>query len=235
MRRSIQALHVDVSRQSQTWTRRRIVTFHGSLFYFAARYGLQVAGVVQPVPGSEPSARHIEALARGAARRRARGALQRAAARVPARGDARARGGGRAPPDRPDRRRPRRRELRAADPRHRARDGRGAAVSLALARPRRRGRARRPARARRRELRGRARRVRRPVRAERRRQDDVPARGARSRPAREAARSRCWARAPGRHGAGRLPAADEVVQRLVPGARGGRDRRRPHAAPGRSA
>jgi ABC-type Zn2+ transport system substrate-binding protein/surface adhesin len=53
---------VDVGRQSQIWTRRRIVTFHGSLFYFAARYGLQVAGVVQPVPGSEPSARHIEAL-----------------------------------------------------------------------------------------------------------------------------------------------------------------------------
>ncbi len=62
VRRSIQALHVDVGRQSQTWTRRRIVTFHGSLFYFAARYGLQVAGVVQPVPGSEPSARHLEAL-----------------------------------------------------------------------------------------------------------------------------------------------------------------------------
>jgi ABC-type Zn uptake system ZnuABC Zn-binding protein ZnuA len=62
LRRSIQALHLDVSRQSQTWTRRRIVTFHGSLFYFAARYGLQVAGVVQPVPGSEPSARHLEAL-----------------------------------------------------------------------------------------------------------------------------------------------------------------------------
>ena len=62
LRRSIQALHVDVGRQSQTWNRRRIVTFHGSLFYFAARYGLQVAGVVQPVPGSEPSARHLEAL-----------------------------------------------------------------------------------------------------------------------------------------------------------------------------
>ncbi len=62
VRRSIQALHVDVSRQSQVWTRRRIVTLHGSLFYFAARYGLEVAGVVQPVPGSEPSAQHLETL-----------------------------------------------------------------------------------------------------------------------------------------------------------------------------
>lgn len=62
LRRSIQALHGEVGRQSQTWMKRRIVTFHGSLFYFAARYGLQVAGVVQPVPGSEPSAQHLQAL-----------------------------------------------------------------------------------------------------------------------------------------------------------------------------
>jgi ABC-type Zn uptake system ZnuABC Zn-binding protein ZnuA len=62
LRRSIQELHVEVTRQSQTWTRRRIVTFHGSLFYFAARYGLQVAGVVQPAPGTEPSAQHLQAL-----------------------------------------------------------------------------------------------------------------------------------------------------------------------------
>lgn len=62
LRQKLQDLHLDVARQSQTWTRRRIVTFHGSLFYFAERYGLQVVGVVQPVPGSEPSARHLQAL-----------------------------------------------------------------------------------------------------------------------------------------------------------------------------
>jgi ABC-type Zn uptake system ZnuABC Zn-binding protein ZnuA len=62
LRRSIQQLHLQVSRQSQTWTRRKIVTFHGSLFYFAARYGLQVSGVVQPVPGSEPTAQHLQEL-----------------------------------------------------------------------------------------------------------------------------------------------------------------------------
>jgi len=62
LKRSIQELHVEVSRQSQTWTRRRIVTLHGSLFYFAARYGLQVSGVVQPVPGTEPSAQHLQSL-----------------------------------------------------------------------------------------------------------------------------------------------------------------------------
>jgi ABC-type Zn uptake system ZnuABC Zn-binding protein ZnuA len=62
LRRSIQALHAEVGRQAETWTHRKIVTFHGSLFYFAARYGLQVVGVVQPVPGSEPSAQHMQAL-----------------------------------------------------------------------------------------------------------------------------------------------------------------------------
>ena len=58
----VQALHEEVGRDAETWTRRRIVTFHGSLFYFAARYGLQVAGVVQPVPGTEPTAQHLAAL-----------------------------------------------------------------------------------------------------------------------------------------------------------------------------
>jgi zinc transport system substrate-binding protein len=62
LRRSIQDLHLEVTRQSQTWSKRRVVTFHGSLFYFASRYGLQVAGVVQPVPGTEPSAQHVQAL-----------------------------------------------------------------------------------------------------------------------------------------------------------------------------
>lgn len=62
VKRSIQALHEDVSRQAAQWSRRRIVTFHGSLFYFAARYGLQVVAVVQPVPGTEPTAQHVAAL-----------------------------------------------------------------------------------------------------------------------------------------------------------------------------
>jgi ABC-type Zn uptake system ZnuABC Zn-binding protein ZnuA len=62
VRRSIDGVHAEVSRRAETWRRRRIVTFHGSLFYFAARYGLQVAGVVLPVPGSEPTAQHVASL-----------------------------------------------------------------------------------------------------------------------------------------------------------------------------
>ena len=45
-----------------TWRRRRLLTFHGSLFYFAARYRLEVVGVVQAQPGSEPTAQHMAAL-----------------------------------------------------------------------------------------------------------------------------------------------------------------------------
>jgi zinc transport system substrate-binding protein len=59
LKQSIQTLHEDIARRAKRWPRRRIVTSHGSLFYFAARYGLKVVGVVEPVPGQEPTARHL--------------------------------------------------------------------------------------------------------------------------------------------------------------------------------
>jgi zinc transport system substrate-binding protein len=59
LKRSIQSLHEDIARRAARWHRHRIVTFHGSLFYFASRYGLKVVGVVEPVPGQEPTARHL--------------------------------------------------------------------------------------------------------------------------------------------------------------------------------
>lgn len=62
VKRSIRAVDAEVARQAETWPRRRVVTLHGSLFYFAARYGLQVVGVVQPTPGTEPTAQHLAAL-----------------------------------------------------------------------------------------------------------------------------------------------------------------------------
>jgi zinc transport system substrate-binding protein len=62
VKRSIQAVDREVRDRSLMWTRRRIVTFHGSLFYFAARYGLQVVGVVEAVPGTEPTAQHFAQL-----------------------------------------------------------------------------------------------------------------------------------------------------------------------------
>ena len=59
MKRSFQALHGEIAARARRWSRRRVVTSHGSLFYFAARYDLEVAGVIEPIPGQEPSAQHL--------------------------------------------------------------------------------------------------------------------------------------------------------------------------------
>ncbi len=63
LRAAIETLHAEIQRDAATWRRRKIVTFHGSLFYFAARYGLEVVGVVEPVPGTEPPPQHVTEIA----------------------------------------------------------------------------------------------------------------------------------------------------------------------------
>ena len=62
VKRSLHELHQSIQQRAPQWTKRRIVTFHGSLFYFAARYDLEVVAVVEPVPGQEPTARHLAEL-----------------------------------------------------------------------------------------------------------------------------------------------------------------------------
>jgi ABC-type Zn uptake system ZnuABC Zn-binding protein ZnuA len=62
LKRSFQAAHEDIAARAARWPSRRIVSFHGSLFYFASRYDLEVVGVVEPVPGQEPTAQHLAAL-----------------------------------------------------------------------------------------------------------------------------------------------------------------------------
>lgn len=59
LKASVDRLHEEITRRAETWTRRRVITFHGSLFYFAQRYRLQVVAVVLPVPGSEPTPQHL--------------------------------------------------------------------------------------------------------------------------------------------------------------------------------
>jgi len=48
--------------QSIAPERRKLVTFHDAYPYLAARYGLQVVGVVVPSPGQEPSAQAVARL-----------------------------------------------------------------------------------------------------------------------------------------------------------------------------
>jgi zinc transport system substrate-binding protein len=62
MKRSFQVVHGEIAGRAPRWSHRRLVTSHGSLFYFAARYDLEVVGVVEPVPGQEPTARHLAEL-----------------------------------------------------------------------------------------------------------------------------------------------------------------------------
>src|SRR5262249_42175268 len=53
VKQSLHELHREIARRAGAWTKRSIVTFHGSMRYFAERYGLQVVAVVEPVPGQE--------------------------------------------------------------------------------------------------------------------------------------------------------------------------------------
>ncbi|HRI63159.1 MAG TPA: metal ABC transporter substrate-binding protein [Polyangium sp.] len=53
-------LHVMVGAKSKTWTKKTIVTFHGSMGYYAERYGLRISAVVEPFPGKEPTARYVK-------------------------------------------------------------------------------------------------------------------------------------------------------------------------------
>jgi zinc transport system substrate-binding protein len=59
VKQSLHELHREVARRAGAWTKRSIVTFHDSMRYFADRYDLEVAAVVEPVPGQEPTPKHL--------------------------------------------------------------------------------------------------------------------------------------------------------------------------------
>lgn len=56
---SLKTVDASLQTRSKAWTKRTIVTFHGSMTYFAKRYGLRIAAVVEPVAGTEPTAAYI--------------------------------------------------------------------------------------------------------------------------------------------------------------------------------
>ncbi len=59
VKRSLLELHQEIVRHAAAWPQRKIVTFHGSMYYYADRYGLEVTAVVEPLPGREPNARYL--------------------------------------------------------------------------------------------------------------------------------------------------------------------------------
>jgi zinc transport system substrate-binding protein len=60
VKKSLGELHKGLEARSRAWTKRTIVTFHGSMGYFADRYGLTIAAVIEPFPGKEPTARYLK-------------------------------------------------------------------------------------------------------------------------------------------------------------------------------
>lgn len=50
----------EISQEVKTFRTRDYVTFHPAWDYFARRYGLRVAGVIEEAPGKEPSPRHVQ-------------------------------------------------------------------------------------------------------------------------------------------------------------------------------
>jgi len=54
------ALDREISRTVKTFRTRYYVTFHPAWDYFARRYGLRVAGVIEEAPGKEPTPKHVQ-------------------------------------------------------------------------------------------------------------------------------------------------------------------------------
>ena len=55
-------LDVALRNATQEWAGRPVVTFHDAFPYFCRRYSLDLVGVVEEIPGTSPSPRHLAAL-----------------------------------------------------------------------------------------------------------------------------------------------------------------------------
>jgi zinc transport system substrate-binding protein len=56
---SLAKLDGEIDKRTKAFTKRTIVTFHGSMAYFAKRYNIRIAAVVEPLAGKEPTAAYI--------------------------------------------------------------------------------------------------------------------------------------------------------------------------------
>ncbi len=59
---SLDALDKEIEKTTASWKTRELITFHGSFGYFADRYHLNIAAVIEPIPGSTPTGEYIEAV-----------------------------------------------------------------------------------------------------------------------------------------------------------------------------
>ncbi|HUQ00960.1 MAG TPA: metal ABC transporter substrate-binding protein [Kofleriaceae bacterium] len=56
---SLAKLDGAIDARAKAWSKKTIVTFHGSMSYYAARYGLRIAAVVEPLAGKEPTPQYV--------------------------------------------------------------------------------------------------------------------------------------------------------------------------------
>ena len=56
----LRALDREIRKHVQTWRLKEFISFHPAFSYFARRYGLQEAGVLELAPGREPTPRHLQ-------------------------------------------------------------------------------------------------------------------------------------------------------------------------------
>lgn len=59
VQQALRTLDAAIAARAQAWTKRTIVTFHGSMAYYARRYGVRIAAVVEPLAGKEPTAAYL--------------------------------------------------------------------------------------------------------------------------------------------------------------------------------
>lgn len=59
VKKSLATLHEELDAAQAKWTRRKVVTFHASMGYFIGRYHLELAAVIEPFPGREPTAKYM--------------------------------------------------------------------------------------------------------------------------------------------------------------------------------
>jgi zinc transport system substrate-binding protein len=63
VRTDLEQLHAEITQRTEGLPNRRFIALHAAWTYFAARYNLVQAAVVEPFPGREPSPRYLAGLA----------------------------------------------------------------------------------------------------------------------------------------------------------------------------
>jgi zinc transport system substrate-binding protein len=64
VRTGLEELHTEILQHTQGLQNRRFIALHSAWTYFAPRYNLWQAAVIEPFPGREPSPRYLADLAR---------------------------------------------------------------------------------------------------------------------------------------------------------------------------